>query len=74
MQKKSFFIKDILQKFNENDTLKRPTTNQQNSSKTINKTDQLEKNLKEMTKIDSNQLIYDWHSFAMAAMSHNGKF
>lgn len=70
MQKKSFLIKDILQKLNEDDSLQR---NQQATSKLSNQTEvnSLERNLKKIPTIDQNQLLYDWQSFAMAAMTQN---
>lgn len=71
MQKKSFLIKDILQKLNEDDSLKR--NHQSTTSKLINNdindVNDLEKNLKKIPTIDSNQLLYDWHSLAMTAMT-----
>ena len=70
MQKKSFLIKDILQKLNEDDSAKRSPP--QNGGK-------LEENLKKLPSIDSSRLLYDWHSLAMAAavsqqQQQNGKF
>lgn len=74
MQKKSFLIKDILlQKLNEDDSLKK--LNQQNCSEFANslneKQEGLDKNLKKAHMIGSNQLLYDWHSLAMATMTQN---
>lgn len=67
MQKKSFLIKDILQKLNE-DPANKPETNPAQQKKP-------------MQSIDSSRLLYDWHSLAMAAVSqqqlqqqNNGKF
>ena len=69
MQKKSFLIKDILQKLNEDDSLKR------SQHQTILVNGKEDKILKKTPAIDSNQLLYDWHSLAMAAMTqNNGKF
>ena len=77
MQKKSFLIKDILlQKLNEDDSLKK--RNQQNCSEFANslneqKQEGIDKHLKKTHLIDSNQLLYDWHSLAMAAMTQNNR-
>lgn len=78
MQKKSFLIKDILKKLNEDDSLK---SQSQNCSKSINcfnsneSKNDLDKNLKKIPMIDSNQFLYDWHSLAIAAMNqNNGKY
>lgn len=66
MQKKSFLIKDILQKLNEDDSAKHSP--QQNGGKL--------EDLKKLPCIDSSRLLYDWHSLAMAAAvsQQNGRF